>query len=234
MPQLLLASPAEVVCQAFHRCLVPEGHTTFDVQTLSQARRALASLEVDLLCLDTSFRRSDLVAFWHWLRSEPDYSNLPALLLASRRAVLADGLLPLAPDPARDHVLAKPLEREELCREVARLVAVARRAARGERPLRAGPLRLRLGQRELSFAGGASVRLTPAEFRLIRYLMERAGEVVSTEELLEQVWGYAPGTAGPELVRAHIRNLRAKIRAAGFSPELISTLPRHGYGLLGR
>lgn len=234
MPQLLVASPDEVVHQAFHRSLTPEGHTTFEVQTLSQARRALASLQVDLLCLDTSFRGSELVAFWGWLRSDPDYSNLPTLLLAPPRAMLADGLLPLIPDPTRDHVLAKPLEREELCREVGRLVAVARRAARGERPLRAGPLRLRLGQRELSFAGGGSVRLTPTEFRLLRYLMQRAGEVVSTEELLEQVWGYAPGTAGPELVRAHIRNLRAKIRAAGFSPELIGTLPRHGYGLLGR
>jgi two-component system OmpR family response regulator len=238
MPQLLVASPDEVVRQAFRRSLTPEGHTTFDVQTLSQARRALASLDVDLLCLDTAFRRSELVAFWGWLRSDPDCCNLPALLLASRRAVLADGLLPLAPDAARDQVLAKPLEQEELRREVARLLGVARRAARGERPLRAGPLRLRLGQRELSFAGGASVRLTPTEFRLIRYLMERVGEVVSTEELLEQVWGYAAGTAGPELVRAHIRNLRAKIRAAGLSPELspelIRTLPRHGYGLLVR
>jgi len=234
MPQLLVASPDEVVRQAFHRSLSPEGYTTFDVQTLSQARRALGSLEVDLLCLDTSFRRSDLVAFWGWLRCDADYCNLPVLLLASRRAMLADGLLPLAPDPARDHVLAKPLEQEELRREVARLMRVARRAARGERPLRAGPLRLRLGQRELSFAGGGSVRLTPTEFRLLRYLMERAGEVVSAEELLEQVWGYAPGTAGAELVRAHIRNLRAKIRGAGFSPELIHTFARHGYGLLGR
>lgn len=234
MPQLLVASPDEVMRQAFCRLLASEGHTTFDVGTLSQARRALASLEVDLLCLDTAFRRSELVAFWSWLRSDADYCNLPAVLLASRRAIVADGLLPVAPDPSRDHVVAKPLDEEELRGEVARLVRAARRATRGERPLRVGPLRLRLGQRELSLGGGGSVRLTPTEFRLIRYLMERAGEVVSTEELLEQVWGYKTGTAGPELVRAHVRNLRAKIRDAGFGPEVIHTFARHGYGLVGR
>ena len=68
------------------------------------------------------------------------------------------------------------------------------------------------------------------EFKLLRCLMQRAGEFISAEELLEQVWGYAAGTGGPEIVRAHVSNVRRKLRDAGEDPLLLRTLPYKGYG----
>lgn len=230
MPQLLLASPDEFVLQAFQSSLAREGYGALEARSLGEARRALSRLRVDLLCVDTAFPPSDLVRFWRWLRSDPAQRGLPTLLVASRAAEVAEGLLPVALDGARDGVVCKPLEEEKLCQAVERLL-VAGRGRREGRDLRAGPLRLAIGLRELGLPGGGGVRLTPTEFRLVRYLMERAGEIVPAEELLEQVWGYKQGTAGPEIVRAHIRNLRAKIRLAGSDPEVIRTLPGHGYGL---
>lgn len=234
MPQLLLASPDEVVLQALGQALATDGHTASRARTLSEARRALARLEVRALCLDTSFPRSEIVEFWQWLRSDPEHRSLPVLLLASPSARIADGLLPLAPERDRDAVLAKPLDDDEVRQEISRLLSARRRGRREGQVLRVGPLRLRPELRELSFMGGGDVRLTPIEFRLLRYLMEQPNEVVSTDELLEKVWGYAPETAGPEIVRAHVRNLRAKIRLAGFDAGIIRTLPGHGYGLAAR
>jgi DNA-binding response OmpR family regulator len=234
MPQLLLASPDEVVLQALGQALATDGHTTLNAHTLSEARRVLSRLEVGALCLDMSFHRSETASFWQWLRSDPDHRSLPALLLAPRSTRVADGLLPVTPERGRDAVLAKPLDADELRQEVGRLLSATRRRRREGQALHVGPLRLHPDLREVSFAGRGSVRLTPTEFRLLRYLMEQPSEVISTDELLEKVWEYAPETAGPEIVRAHIRNLRAKMRLAGFDPGVIRTLPGHGYGLATR
>ncbi len=74
-----------------------------------------------------------------------------------------------------------------------------------------------------------TVLLTPAEFELLYYLMSHAGEVFSAEQLLCQVWGYAPGAGRAELIRAHIKNLRAKIEPNPQAPTRLRTVGRLGY-----
>ena len=76
---------------------------------------------------------------------------------------------------------------------------------------------------------GKTVLLTPVEFDLLHYLMSHAGEVISAERLLQEVWGYPPGTGSPDLVRVHIRNLRRKIEPSPSNPIYIRNVPRHGY-----
>lgn len=76
---------------------------------------------------------------------------------------------------------------------------------------------------------GRTVRLTPTEFRLLAYLARCPGQPVGFSDLLAHVWQYPEGTAGVELIRAHVRNLRAKLRAAGMPVDLICTHRRVGY-----
>jgi len=71
------------------------------------------------------------------------------------------------------------------------------------------------------------------EFELLFYMMSHAGEVLSAERLLQEVWGYPPGTGSPDLVRVHIRNLRMKIEPSPSSPTYIQTISRHGYVIRG-
>ena len=78
---------------------------------------------------------------------------------------------------------------------------------------------------------GVHVQLTPTEFRLLKYLAQRQGAIASSEELLEKVWEFYPGTGSSELVRSHVRNLRAKVRIAAPGRDLIQTVPRRGYRL---
>lgn len=79
--------------------------------------------------------------------------------------------------------------------------------------------------------GSRSVRLTPTEFRFAAYLARWPGQPVSVPDLLEHVWRYPQGTAGSEVVRAHVRNLRAKLKSAGIPADLIRTYRRAGYSL---
>jgi len=75
--------------------------------------------------------------------------------------------------------------------------------------------------------GGEPLDLSPREFELLRYLIERKGETVSRDKLLQDVWGYEsyPST---RTVDTHIAKLRAKVGDSGSEPRYILTI--HGVG----
>jgi two-component system OmpR family response regulator len=77
--------------------------------------------------------------------------------------------------------------------------------------------------------GGHRVELQPREFRLLEYLMRRAGQVVTRTMLLEGVWDFHfdPKTS---VVETHISRLRAKLDREG-APPLIHTMRGAGYCL---
>ena len=78
---------------------------------------------------------------------------------------------------------------------------------------------------------GESLELSQREFMLLKYLIERRGEVVAREELLEGVWGYKniPYT---RTVDVHVAKLRKKIEGSG-DPRYIVTVHRVGYKFTG-
>ena len=75
---------------------------------------------------------------------------------------------------------------------------------------------------------GKTVHLTPIEFRLLRYLMQRPDRPISKEELFEQVWGYELA-GGTNLVEVAIRRLRNKIEENSSEPTLVMTVHAVGY-----
>jgi DNA-binding winged helix-turn-helix (wHTH) protein len=80
---------------------------------------------------------------------------------------------------------------------------------------------------------GGSAYLTDMETRLLAYLLQRDGAIVPPRELLEQVWQHGDGGGSAGLVRAHIRNLRIKLRLVNPGAEVIRTFPRRGYAVTG-
>jgi DNA-binding response OmpR family regulator len=59
--------------------------------------------------------------------------------------------------------------------------------------------------------------------------MSNAEQVFTSQQLLQDVWDYPPDTGSPELVRAHIKNLRDKIEPESGDPTYIRTIQGHGY-----
>jgi DNA-binding response OmpR family regulator len=73
------------------------------------------------------------------------------------------------------------------------------------------------------------ILLTPTEFDLLYHLMVHAGQVFSSERLLQEVWDFPYDTGSTDLVRAHVKNLRDKIEPDPKNPIYVRTIPRHGY-----
>ena len=124
-----------------------------------------------------------------------------------------------------DDYLPKPYAFSEL---LARIEVLARRSApqEAETVYRVADLELDRLSRKVH-RGGAPVVLQPREFRLLEYLMQHAGQVVTRTMLLENVWDYHfdPQT---NVIDVHISRLRSKIDK-GFSQPLLHTVRGAGY-----
>ncbi len=127
-----------------------------------------------------------------------------------------------------DDYLGKPFATNEL---LARVNALLRRTdvlgpAAKETTLRVGDLELDLVNHK-TFRMGRQIELQHQEFRLLRYLMENAGRVVTRTMLLENVWDVSFDPRS-NIVESHVSRLRAKIDR-GFPVELIQTVRGAGY-----
>lgn len=125
-----------------------------------------------------------------------------------------------------DDYLVKPFDFKEL---LARTRALTRRhAPQRSNSLSAADLTVDLETGNVA-RGGTPVLLSPKELTLLIYLMRHPGQVVTHERLLTHVWDQE-AAPNPEVVRAHIKNLRRKVDE-GHATKLIKTVHGLGYRL---
>lgn len=128
-----------------------------------------------------------------------------------------------------DLVVKRPFSARLL---IAQVRALLRRA--GSVPLFSLPtlsiagLTLDPATRTVQIANQSPKRLTHLEFRLLYTLMIHGGQILPTETIVEQVWGYS-GRGDKELVRGLVRRLRTKIELDPRHPQYIITAPGVGY-----
>ena len=197
----------------------------YEVVTASDGQSGLEqarSLKPDLLVLDVMLPRLSGLEVCKTLRSE-GYEG-PILMLTARGQEI-DKVVGL--ELGADDYVTKPFSIREL---LARVKAVLRRTDGKAKRL----ARYSFADIELDFEAykatkdGEALELSPREFELLRYLIERKGDTVSRDQLLEDVWGYEsyPST---RTVDTHIAKLRAKIGDSGSEPRYILTIHGMGY-----
>jgi DNA-binding response OmpR family regulator len=179
------------------------------------------ALKPDLLILDIMLPKLSGLEVCKTLRGEG--FEAPIIMLTARGQEI-DKVVGL--ELGADDYVTKPFSIREL---LARVRAILRRTEGTKKRL----ARYRFADLELDFEaykakrGGEALDLSPREFELLRYLIERKGETVTRDQLLEDVWGYEsyPST---RTVDTHIAKLRAKIGDSGSEPRYILTM--HGVG----
>jgi DNA-binding response OmpR family regulator len=192
-------------------------------QALVQAQRE----QPDLIILDLMLPLLDGLEVCRTLRRERD---VPIIMLTARDAEI-DRVVGL--ELGADDYVVKPFSVREL---VARVKSVLRRT--GPRPadnaagtIRVGTLQVDPARHE-AYLGGEELRLTALEFELLHTLARHAGQVLSREQLVEQVWGY-DYLGDLRVVDAGIKRLRAKLRETAAESDLLLTVRGVGYKLLG-
>ncbi len=229
VPTVLVVDDEKILVNLLQRQLRSEGYevlTALDgLSALSLARRH----HPDLAILDISMPGMSGLDLCTRLREDPTLEDLAILFLTQRDRVAdrVDGL-----DSGADDYLPKPFDTTEL---LARVRALLRRVGsdgmeddEGDRTLTVGDITLDPARCVVK-CDDEEAELTPVQLDLLYHLMSHPGEVFGADQLLVQVWGYAPGTGDTSLVRWHISNLRNRIEDDPSSPTRLRTVPRQGY-----
>jgi two-component system, OmpR family, KDP operon response regulator KdpE len=202
------------------------GYRTVVAATGTDALRRFYEDHPDLVILDVSLPALD---GWQIIERIREFSRIPILMVTARSSE-ADKIRGLK--LGADDYITKPLSFPEL---TARVEAALRRAstANPDRPrrLQHRDLVVDLDDHRARLAG-QEVRLTPTEFRLLAYMVEHAGQLVTHRQVLGAVWG-AGYDVDVHPLRMTIRNLRLKLDAAAPGESYIATEYGLGYRLTG-
>jgi DNA-binding response OmpR family regulator len=178
----------------------------------------------DLIILDVMLPRMSGLDVCRQLRGRN--VDAPIIMLTARGQEM-DKVIGL--ETGADDYVTKPFSLREL---LARVRAILRRQAR--RSIEA----YHFGDIDLDFKryqaskDGRPLDLSPREYEILKYMVERRGETVTREQLLDEVWGYDsyPIT---RTIDNHIAKLRHKIEPVPAEPRYIITVHRIGYRFLG-
>jgi two-component system KDP operon response regulator KdpE len=213
--QLLLVEDDLAIRTSLIRALGERGHAVTSTATAMAGLQAAVEPGVELVLLDLGLPDLDGLTLLTMLRA---VTRVPVIVTTARDD--EQEIVRLLEAGADDYVV-KPFTAEQLN---ARIRAVLRRSADtdgGAGPLEIGGLRVDPRSREASL-DGASLQLARKEFDLLLFLAARAGEVVSKQTLLAEVW-HQPYGGSDKTVDVHLSWLRRKLgETASTSRYLVS------------
>lgn len=201
-----------------------QGYEARGFETPSAFWDAMNETRPELILLDIMLPEQDGVSILRQLRSEPETSSLPVVMLTAKNTECdrVEGL-----DAGADDYISKPFGMMEL---LARIRAVLRRTERSTQLLEysVGSLSVWPERHEVT-VDGQPVSLTYKEFSLLCLMLENRGRVLTREYLMDRVWGLEADRENRTL-DVHIRTLRAKL---GNASDCIETVRGVGYRISG-
>ncbi|MFZ2653144.1 MAG: response regulator [Burkholderiaceae bacterium] len=223
--QILVVEDEAPIRQLLRTTLEAEGYVVHEAATAREGETLAGNRRIDLFLVDLGLPDGDGTALIRRLRS---WTQRPVIVLSARsmEAQKVDAL-----DAGADDYVSKPFGVAELH---ARLRVALRHAAQtgqtGQTSLVLGPVVIDLTAKTVTL-GGERVRLTATQWRLLEVLARHAGRVVTSRQLLREVWGPAHAEQGHYL-RIYVRQLRQRLEQDPSSPRFLITEAGIGYRLL--
>ena len=224
--RILLLEDEQAIADTLLYALQSEGFEVQHVRLATHALAAFRSQPPDLAILDVGVPDGNGFDVCRTIRKT---SEMPIVFLTARHEEI-DRVLGL--ELGADDYVVKPFSPREVC---ARVRAILRRSVAVPVPSAAEPsapgLLLQLDEvAQRIRCGGEWLVLTRYEFQLLATLLRRPERIFSRTELMDLVWGEALDTSD-RTVDAHVKLLRAKLRARGLQAELIQTHRNMGYSI---
>jgi len=221
--RILVVEDEPAIAAFVNQGLTEAGYAVDLASDGAEALHWVAIAEYDLVLLDVMLPDRDGLSVCREIRARGRHT--PVLMVTARDTV-DDRVAGL--DSGADDYLVKPFALAEL---LARVRALLRRAEIDRpAPLSAGDLTLDVERQAVSVRGGAPIRLTSLEFRLIQYLLANAGHTIPADRLTSHVWGYR-GLGDKQLLKQLVHRLRQKVEQNPTEPQYVVTVAGVGYVL---
>jgi two-component system catabolic regulation response regulator CreB len=222
-PRVLVVEDEPAIADTLVYVLATDGFEPVACATAEAALREFQRAPPALAILDIGLPDLNGFALFQRLRALPGGAQVPVLFLTARNEEI-DRVAGL--EMGADDYVAKPFSPREL---VARVRVILRRQARPAAADSSTPFALDEERHQIRFYGQL-LDLSRYEFGLLRALLQRPGRVFSRTELLDRVWDDGSDCLD-RTVDAHVKTLRAKLRAVAPQLDPIRTLRGSGYAL---
>lgn len=226
---ILVIDDDDMVLMTTQRALKLYGYHVMVARSGAEGLQLARRHRPDMFVLDVIMPGADGYQVARQIRGDPLLQEVPILFLTAK---VKDEDKIEGFRAGADDYMTKPYNMEELH---LRVRAILRRVsapdpAQAEDPqsVRVGEVTLDCRSFEVETPDDTSL-LTNVQFDLLYHLMSNAGTIFTSQQLLQDVWDYPRDTGSPELVRAHIKNLREKIEPVPSQPRYIRTIKGHGY-----
>lgn len=220
---ILMVEDNPSVLRLNRKVLETNGFQVEAASTLAGAAAILKTLRVHLILLDILMPDGSGLDFCRTIRA---HTNAPILMLSSLRASqdVISGLL-----SGGDDYMTKPYKVDEL---VARIISLLRReelSGRNSRQAVVACENLSLDTVSLrAYLGGNDLQLTPKEFALLLYMVQNRDQIVSVDQIYQNVWNLPPNR-DTRLLWTHFSKIRNKLEKFGTNPFDISAVKGRGY-----
>jgi two-component system catabolic regulation response regulator CreB len=248
-PRTLVVEAEAGIAETIHYALASDGFAPEVCASARQAIERFTAAPPALAILDVGLPDMNGFELFRRLRELPGGRDAPVVFLTARASEI-DRVVGL--ELGADDYIAKPFSPREL---VARVRTILRRSQRSPGVVNSepnqpettvhqaptainheastarahGPFVLDQERRLIRYHGQA-LELSRYEYGLLATLIQRPGRVFTRDELLERVWD-DPGESFDRTVDAHVKTLRAKLRAVAADEDPIRTLRGVGYAL---
>jgi two-component system catabolic regulation response regulator CreB len=229
-PRILVVEDESGIADTIQYVLATDGFAPVCCRSAEQALREFAAQPPALAILDVGLPDLNGFELFKQLQLLPGGREVPMLFLTARSDEI-DRVVGL--ELGADDYVAKPFSPREL---VARVRSILRRSSRGAAPVPASPpappaapFALDEERRQIRFYGRV-LELSRYEYGILRLLVQKPGRVFTREELLAKVWD-DDSDSFDRTVDAHIKTLRAKLKAVAPDAEAIRTSRGAGYAL---
>jgi two-component system, OmpR family, response regulator len=225
-PHLLLVDDEASIRDPLGKYLERQGFRVTDAADASMARSSLLAYDIDLVLLDIMMPGEDGLSLCRHIAA----NNGPPVILLTAKSEETDRIIGL--EIGADDYVVKPFSPREL---VARIKVVLRRISSGQPKTGSsgdsynfGGWTLNTGEQSLHDPDSVLVPLSSGEYRMLEALVERAGQVLTRDQLLDLTRGREGGPFD-RAIDNQVSRLRRKIEVDAKDPQHIKTIWGGGY-----
>lgn len=220
MEKLLLVEDDSALVRRLTEYLSAEGFRPLSASGQTQAVAAIDTEQPDLALVDITLAEGNGFAVCAYARGK----GVPVIFLTASGDELSTvtGL-----DMGADDYIAKPFRPKEL---VSRIRSVLRRASGSHSEIELCGLRVDTGK-GLVFRGERQIFLSALEYRLFMFFLNHRGQILTREQLLDEIWDSAGEYVSDNTLTVYIKRLREKLEEDPQKPRLILTVRGIGYRL---
>ena len=224
MTKILLVEDDGQIAAYLGELLRAEGFDTQIAGSKKEASECLLVQAFDLVLLDVSLPDGNGFSICAEIKKEYEIPVIFLTASGDEYSVVA-GL-----DMGADDYIAKPFRPREL---ISRIRSVLRRCKKEQRILSCGDLKVNVSSATVT-KGEKELFLSALEYRLLLFLLQNKGQILTRNQLLEEIWDASGEYVNDNTLSVYMKRLREKIEENPQSPRLLHTIRGIGYRMEDR